>query len=189
MGIDENTVIKSGYNKGIVDYLIQNNKLEKNIDDFIDEKMQITDMYNAIDMNKESINQNLTIKNALIKSDLVTLSVGMNDLLYLKSIGTENNSYKYLNELIKDIDELLKLIRKYCKEDILFIGAHPVDIIPEEWVSYFNKKVKILCDYYNIMYLDIENELSCHKKTKFLNEECYSSIENKIKEYIDNELF
>ena len=38
-----------------------------------------------------------TIKNALIKADLLTLSIGMNDFIYKMGIDKQNN----INELLK----------------------------------------------------------------------------------------
>ena len=45
----------------------------------------------------------------------------MNDLIYKSKF--ETNLYEYTDDLINDIENLLKLIRKYNKDEIYFIQS------------------------------------------------------------------
>ena len=69
-----------------------------------------------------------SIKNALIKADLVTLSIGMNDFLYKMNLDVEEFSmeelYDYVDEMSEDTDTLLRLLREYCKEDIMMTNYY-----------------------------------------------------------------
>lgn len=77
----------------------------------------------------------------------MTLSIGSNDVvskLLLKNNYTKEELYNYLDEYLKDIENLFKLMRQYCKEDIVFIGYYNIfnDDTYNEYFEYLNKKVK-----------------------------------------------
>ena len=69
------------------------------------------DLIDYIEENKEIVveGKKKTIKNALIKADLVTLSIGSNDVvskLLLKNNYTKEELYNYLDEYLKDIQKI-----------------------------------------------------------------------------------
>ena len=150
------------YNKEIYHKLKNNNKLEKYINIFSKKDYRTTDLINDINNNKEVEETNKTIKNALIKSDLITLSIGTNDII--SKINTEkaltkidyNRLYKNIDEIINDLDKLLKLIREYCKEDIILIGINiqTEDEKLNEIINYANEKFKEISEKYKIYYID-----------------------------------
>ena len=67
-----NEIIKNNYQK--------NKKLEKYINDFSKEDYRTTDLIRDIKDNKK-VNK-IAIQNALIKSDILTLNIGINDINY-----------------------------------------------------------------------------------------------------------
>ena len=109
-------------------------------------------------------NKEKTVKNALIKADLLTLSIGMNDFIYKMSIDENNNLndlYSYVDEVMLDLDKLLSIIRTYCKEDIIITNYYvPVNLINEnnkKMIEYANKSLMEIVKQYNINYIDISN--------------------------------
>ena len=162
LGMTKEGYYEKSYTIYIKEYLEEKKKLEIFIDDYETQGYRITDLINDINNNKEVEETNKTIKNALIKSDLITLSIGTNDII--SKINTEkaltkidyNRLYKNIDEIINDLDKLLKLIREYCKEDIILIGINiqTEDEKLNEIINYANEKFKEISEKYKIYYID-----------------------------------
>ena len=101
------------------------NNLEIYINEFSNEDLRLTDVINNIEKNIEikKGNKKISIKHALIKADILTLSLGNNELLY-KIKTQSNNLYDTIDQIIDDYDNLLNVIRTYCKEKIFVIGIN-----------------------------------------------------------------
>ncbi len=151
------------YNDYLCNYIIKKNILEKYIKEFIEEDYRTTDLIRDIEDNRAVIinNKKQTIKNALIKADLVTLSIGMNDLYYkVNTINLETEDiYNHIEEMMKDIDKLFSLLRKYCKEDIVILNYFKTSSLLdndkiEEIFNYANTLLKEKSNKYKIYYLE-----------------------------------
>ena len=108
------------YNNIITNQLIKTKKLEKNVNKFSKKDYRTTDLIRDIKDNKKIENQ--TIQNALIKADILTIYIGINDINYKIGDNSKENLYNYTDQVLLDIEELLKLVRTYSKEKIYFIG-------------------------------------------------------------------
>lgn len=160
-----------GYTDYIKDYLIIENKLEKHVNYSQLGSYRITDLINDINNNNELIidNQIKTLKNTLVKADIITISVGENDLLYRLSFESNENLYLYANEIIKDIDVLLNIVRKYSKEEIYFLGYYQPLFLSEnkkvtEIIDYLNDQAKKLSINYNVKFINLNNIFFNNKK-------------------------
>lgn len=156
------------YNDYIRDYIDNKDILEKYVDGFIIDDYRITDLVRDIEDHKKIIinNKNQSIKNALIKADLVTLSIGMNELYYkLNTENLENNDiYDNIDEMMEDMDELFDLLRKYCKEDIIIINYFRSTALLnndkiKEYFNYANTMLKNKSAEYKIHYVEIDKTL------------------------------
>lgn len=161
-----NDTTNTSYDTYVASYLKKINKLETHIQKFSYNDMRITDLIKSIEENK-IINLNkkeITIKHALIKADLLTLFLGNAELKY--KIDTTNylnidDLYDYVDEEINDMNKLIALIRKYCKEDIILIGTY----YESDWkdlnkiVNYYNKKLEELLNKYEVTFIDINKEM------------------------------
>ena len=85
------------------DYFIEINKQEKYINYFTSKDYRTTDLIRDVEDNKMVLqdNKKQTIKNALIKADLVTLNIGSNDLYYKlnSDVDSEEEIYNYIDEI------------------------------------------------------------------------------------------
>lgn len=124
--------------------LINNNELNYYNILFLDKKNRITDVINDIKYKKE-INGK-TIQNYIIKSDYITLNIGYNDF---NSILDDQNIYENIDKIMVDLEELFKLIRKYCKEEIEFLEIKTNSKIDK----YLETQIKKLCTKYKIKYI------------------------------------
>lgn len=194
LGITKQGYYEKNYNDYIKEYLENKNKLEIYINDYVTYGQRITDIINDINKNKEIEESNKTIKNALIKADLITLSIGTNDIEALIDNQNKltkidyNKIYKNINNIIIDLENLLKQIREYCKEDIILIGLNinTKDEKLNEILNYTNEKFKEQSEKYNIKYIDrYENNL---EEKIYPTKEEYETLGNKIIEEINNNL-
>ena len=195
-GEGSNGKIVKGYGINIKNYLKEKGILETYIDKFAENGKRTTDLINDINSNKtiEINKKQIKIQNALIKADLVTLSIGANDILNkinIEQVIEYNQIYNYIDDLNKDLEKLLKLIREYCKEDIILIGYYnPYPYLNNKKTNdifdYLNQKYKKTAKKYNIYYLEIDdifkenpnflpNENDIHP-----SEEAYKAISKQI---------
>ncbi len=158
--------IKKHYEKNLKNYVNYSS-----IDDY-----RVMDLMNDINDNKEIIydNEDYNLQNLLIKANLITISIGMNDLIYKKNID-----YNYVDELLNDIEELLILIRKYNKDKIYFLGFYNI-INNNELIEYANKKIESICDRNKINYVDISGLAKYVIKDAYPTNDGYTYITEQI---------
>lgn len=174
--------IEYGYKNHIKEYLDENNKLEKYIDIY-DPDVRITDIIRDIKENKKC--ENKTFKNILIKADLITLSLGYNDLI--SKIDKYNNydMHKYIDTYLNDLEELFTLLRMYDKEKIIMIGYYnPYSSSYNNMINYINNKVENLCLKYKIDFIDIF-DMKEYIDNNYIIIEGQHIIFDRIREYID----
>ena len=140
------------------------------------EDYRVMDLINDINDNKEFIynNKTYTFDNLLVKANFITVSIGIDDLIYKEEL-----SYDFIDQLLSDIEELLKIIRKYNKDKIYFVGFYKTKNM-DKYLDYTNKKLKIVCENYNINYIDISN-------LKTINQKSNLYISDKIINFTKNE--
>lgn len=175
---------KIPYIDKITDDLKEKNSLEKYIKDFNKDKYRITDYINMIDSNKnvKIKGKNQSIKNALIKSDVIVLEVGYDDI-YSKTVYKEDKEaiYDYIDEVNKDMNELLNKARLYSKEDIFLIIKTNNKLIEEKLNNYMLDKLKVTSHKYNVETINVDiNEIGAEEKlyTK-LKSKIFTSLFNK----------
>lgn len=113
-----------------------------------DDDYRVMDLINEIRDNLKI--ENRTIQNLLIKSNVIVISIGVNDLEYKKELN-----YKYIDEFISDMENLLNLIRKYNKDKIYFLGYYNKN----KYYDYVNKTLRNICKENKITYIDIEKPI------------------------------
>lgn len=197
LGMTKDGYYELSYTNYIKEYLEEKGKLETYIDDYLTQGYRITDIINDINNNKEIEETKKTLKNALIKADLITISIGTNDII--AKIDNENKLskidynklYKNINEITNDLDKLLNLIREYCKEDIILIGIY-INTNNEklnEIINNANEKFKETANKYNITYIDLLNTLEKKQELNiYLTKEEYKQLGNTAIDIINNNL-
>ena len=171
----------NGYNTYIEKYLKKTNKLN-NYTTFANKDMSINNLYTNILINKKNI------KSILRESEIITLSIGLNDLRYKLSITNNINNYK-LNKIISDINidinKLLTEISKYYKNTIYIIGYYykdSDDIYLAKGIKELNKlfkKKKIVFIYDKKIQNNNKNYL-INPNNIYLNKEGYRLIGLKL---------
>ena len=168
-----------GYSYYVKKYLMDDDLLERYSDDYAKVDTRITDIINDINNNKKVTtgDGSFSLKNALIKADLITLNISSSDVFNKlnKKDVIYNEVYDYIDDLAYDLDNLFKLMREYCKEDILMIGPYNPfsDINSLDVYEYFNKKYRDVCEKYDVIYVDLSD-------VNELNGESYELIGNRV---------
>lgn len=153
-----------GYNDYLKDYLKYHNKLNLYFNNFSYNDMTINDLYKDILINVKD-NQNDTIKQALRESNLLTISIGLNDLIYNKSLMsciTVTKERQIINKTLTDFDRLINELRKYYKYDIYLVGYYnfyPQETVERSLLNKLNKKYKDYCSKNDITYVEINENL------------------------------
>lgn len=157
--VNIDTTNQMKYNDKIVNEIKKEHKLEKYINYFSKKDYRTTDLIKDIESNKKINNQ--TIQNALIKSDILTLYVGINDINYKIANTNKEELYKYTDQVLEDIEILLKMIRDYSKEKIYVIGYdNNIGISYNDYFNYTNKRLKSICEEYKINFVKNNNILN-----------------------------
>lgn len=190
-----------GYTEHIKDYLNDKKVLEVYVNGRISDNKRTIDIVNDIKNNVDVVvnNKTKTFQNVLIKADLITLSIGSNDLL--SNIKFDNDFtitelYNKLDQVIFDYETLFKIMREYCKEEIILVGLYNNISNTDEIVKFFeyaNKKISILANSYDIDYVNINNDFYndsyfSNNNRQLPNKDGYSVIANKIINIIDEKL-
>ena len=197
-GMDE----KFTWNQKIVNELKKKKKFEVYINEFSNMNLRTTDLIYQIKNNeKKMVNgEEKSIKNALIKADLVTLSIGMNDFLYKMNLDVEEFSmeelYDYVDEMSEDTDILLRLLREYCKEDIMMTNYYvPRNLNSDKankMIYYANKRLESMAEAYQIEIIDLStytvNSSYFDYDTALLSEKGEEELGNEVMEVVNKTL-
>lgn len=151
-GINNFNTVNNSYSNNIKEYYKKNLYKYVNYSSYDD--YRVMDLINDINYNKNITyeGKEYNLQNLLIKANLITLSIGMNDLIYKSKYNT--NNYEYTDTLLKDIENLFILIRKYNKDEIYFLSFYNV-INNQDLIEYANKRLEIICKKNKIKFVDI----------------------------------
>ena len=179
-GINNFNKVNNSYSNNIKDFYkdtLENYVNHSSYDDY-----RVMDLINDINYNKvvEYNNKEYKLQNLLIKANLITISIGMNDLIYRKNIST--NLYEYTDELINDIENLLKLIRKYNKDEIYLLSFYNI-IDNDSLIKYVNNRIEIICNKNKINFVNIKELNKYIIDNIYPTNDGYEYITNKILDF------
>ena len=189
----------SSYTDYIYEYIKQNNKNASLNKDYIEEDLRIKDLIEEIKNPSPTSSKNLS--QALKKADLITLSIGSEELFSkLRSTYNLNNfNYKNIDNLLNNTTLLLKEIRKITNKKIYIIGYYNSIKITDdnkEYIdkifNYINSSYKNIEKNYNVKYIDIYNDFKNNnlyipnQNNAFPSLHGYKLIANKIIKQIES---
>lgn len=155
-GLNQNLVVTEGYSNKIKTYLEQENKLKGYNDSFTDKDYRITDLLRAIEYNDEVTinNDNISINELLKKADIITVSVGMNELYY-KLLINNDNIYSYIDAMLEDMEILLNRIDRYNHNKVFVLGYYNITGENNDIFNYANYKLKSIVTEEGFEYIDM----------------------------------
>jgi lysophospholipase L1-like esterase len=192
----------STYGKSFTDYfatyLKNKNKLKSFNKEFVQKDYRTTDIIKDIENDKKIlINDNyISINQAILNADLITISTGINELFYKLNYNNIkknqiNTIYEYINEMFSDIEKLIIKIRKIDNCKIYLIGFYnPLKNIDDETIEnifeYIDNRFEGLESYKHIIFIDIYDGFKESKyylpsdKIYFPSLEGYNYIANQL---------
>ena len=157
LGVNSYGVRQYGYSDYVKDYLDRENKLKDFDNTYTNANYRITDLIKVIEYNEvKSVNgKDININQLLKKADIITLSIGMNELYYKLKMN-DTNIYNYMNDILDDMQLLLNKVNKFNHKKVFVLGYYNVINCQEE-INYINTKLKIMVENEGFEYVDLSN--------------------------------
>ncbi len=159
LGENAYSQVDYGYSDYVKDYLSEEQKLNKYIKSFSKKDASISSLYQDIVLNKKIVldEKEYNIKQTLRESNILTISIGLNDLIYKLSIANSLNDTtidRIISEIEADFNQLITEIRKYYPNDIYVVGYY--NVYKDSYL--FEKAIKKLNEIYqnndDVIYID-----------------------------------
>lgn len=188
-GINEYGVVSYGYNGYVKDYLYQEKKLEKYNQTFTNSDYRITDILKMLEYNETKDNQ--TLNRLIKKADIITISLGMNELYY-KLDNNNQKIYTYIDTMMSDLDKIFNYIDIFKHEKVFILGYYNITGNNQDIFNYANYKLKELSEKRNFIYIDLskvfDNNPSYFSKSNnyIPNSKGYEKISQIIVENLKN---
>lgn len=188
-GTNEYGVVSYGYNDYVKEYLSQNKLLEGYNKTYTSDDYRVIDIIKALEYNERKDNYSL---NRLIKrADIITISLGMNEIYY-KLEKNNQNIYTSIDNMLANYSKVLAYISKFHHDKVFVLGYYNVYEANNDIFSYANYKLKEICSENKFIYVDLSSPLSNNPKyfpnrESFIpNNEGYQKISQIIVENLKN---
>ena len=188
-GTNEYGIVSYSYNDYVKDYLEENKLLEEFNKTYTNNDYRIIDLIKILEYNE--IKDNYSLNRLIKKADIITISLGMNELYY-KLEKKDQNIYTYIDNMINNYNILLKKINKFQHKKVFVLGYYNVHKHSDDIFDYANFKLRKICEYNDYIYVDLAKTLSNNpiyfeKKDSFIpNRKGYEKISQIIVENLKN---
>lgn len=148
-------------------YLEEKKLLTGYNDYFTNEDYRIVDLIHHIEENTQTPSEKSpnTINQLIKKADIITLSIGMNELYYKLTKNTEN-IYTYVDNMLEEYETLLKLITEFPHKKVYMIGFYNVTNKSHDVFTYANYHLSYLAKKYNCVFVNTQKIIN--RPTAFL---------------------
>ena len=187
-GINSFNVKDIGYNELVKESLYQKNQLGQFNNYFYNKT--ISGLLKDIQNNRTIWidNHEYYIKKVLRESDIIVVSVGMEELFY------HYDNKAYFDKMYSDIEKLILEIRKYAQGKIIFLGyfnpTNYYDSDIDEFFCNMDNRLNNILKEHNAIYIslyELVKENTCQDKypSPFLNRNGYIMIARMIEKYLE----
>lgn len=178
------------FNDYLSEYLNENNTIENYYKNFSEADETIVSLLNKININISSIEKKIKIKQAIQKSDIITISLGMDELNNYASKKLLGSSK--INAFLNKYEELLNNITRLNKNKIFVISLYESNLINASKIAKINDELKKICQKYQVNYVDIteikkEPSYFIEKNNYYPNYKGQKFIFEKIKEVLNSQ--
>lgn len=189
---DDGNISKYNYTDSIKYYLTSKNKLKGFNNSFVDKDYRITDLLRIIKYKEEIVvnNDHISINELLKKADIVTISLGMNELYY-KILVDNNNIYSYIDGMLSDMELLLKEVDRYNHKKVIVLGYYNTTDNNKDIFNYVNYKLKNIVNKRGFEFVDVDKIINnntnyfTNNTNFYLNNGGYQKISQIIVEKIN----
>ena len=188
-GINNYGVVSYGYNDFVKDYLKSKGKLKEYNKVFTNSDYRVDDILKILEYNEKKDDYSL---NRLIKkADIITISLGMNEIYY-KLDQNNQNIYTYIDNMLNNYNLILEYINKFHHKKVYILGYYNSLGTSSDIFNYANYKLQELCHQNNFEYLNLSqvfdnNPLYLPQMPSFIpNLQGYEKISQLIVENLPN---
>lgn len=174
------------YSDYIKDELQSRKCLDKFIKGFNEKDQRVKDLSLYIEKNTEITvgKETIPIQQAINKADIITLSIG-SDELYTKEKITE----KDIKNFASNLEILYKKIKKYAQNKVIVLGLYYVMDINTMVTDKINLEIEELCKRYGFTYIDTrliinQEDYFADLKSHYITYRGHKEISKKILEEI-----
>lgn len=187
------------YQDYVIDYFKENKVLKKYNKNFLRENYNTETFLDLINNSETSINEGEkeTITKAIDRSNLITISLGNNELEEIINKNKRMIDYKEIDNIFINYDKILSKIRLLTKTPIIIIGYFNTydkkDSNIDKTYIYAESKLNDFLEYENTYIIKLYNEFKNSIYTEKLDKiapsiEGYKYISNKIIEIYNLEI-
>lgn len=187
------------YQDYVIDYFKENKMLKKYNKNFLRENYNTEIFLDLINNSETSINEGEkeTITKAIDRSNLITISLGNNELEEIINKNKRMINYKEIDNIFINYDKILSKIRLLTKTPIIIIGYFNTydkeDSNIDKTYIYAESKLNDFLEYENTYIIKLYNEFKNSIYTEKLDKiapsiEGYKYISNKIIEIYNLEI-
>lgn len=174
------------YSDYIKDELQSRKCLDKFIKGFNEKDQRVKDLSLYIEKNTEITvgKETIPIQQAINKADIITLSIG-SDELYTKEKITE----KDIKNFASNLEVLYKKIKKYAQNKVIVLGLYYVMDVSTMVTDKINLEIEELCKRYGFTYIDTrpiinQEDYFADLKSHYITYRGHKEISKKILEEI-----
>lgn len=186
--------VNYGYSDYFKDYLEKNNLLQIYNKNYTSKTKTITDLYNDLLLDEVITldTENYSIRRLLSDADIVSISIGLNDIILESSKEkyiTEYKEERIIDRITDKYKTLIKEIKKYYKKKIYIIGYYKNNTRYDNLITRLNTEYKKIAKDNEDIFIDTEfmsqNEKYFDNPDSYYpNNLAYKEISKKmIKEY------
>ncbi len=193
LGLNSYKINNYGYSDYIKDYLMKSKKLKTYTKNYCSKNKLIKELEYDIITNKKVVEKGkkYNLKSILRESNLITLSIGLDDIKYeLVKNDLNIESTKVVDKIYTKYKKLFKLINSYYPHKIILIGYNENSINNKSIKLIINKLNTKLIKNKDIIFI---NTTSFMKQSYYLNNHTiypntsgYKAISTKIVDKIKN---
>lgn len=153
------------FNDYLRDHYEENSHIEEYITEFSDAEETSQTLLLKLKNNYTIEGTNLSITQAIAKSKILTIAIGMYELNQ-RELNRED-----IEEYLQNMEQILKLIRIYQKKEVFLLSLYETDRMKSSYVKEINERLKELSLLNHMHYIDMED--ICLNKTFFFNNKSY----------------
>lgn len=171
------------YNDYIKEYF-DNKKLLKNYDNkYAIKNYKINELINDLKTNDLKTNEELYIKQILHKADIITLSIGEEELSKLSM--TKDLNLKYIKNFLNAYDNLLFLLKEITDAKIVLIGFYENIYLNKSNIVILNSELSNIAIKYQAVFINIsdlifKDEYLFSKNSIYFNYKAHKEIAEMI---------
>lgn len=153
IGMMSSNIVGYSYNDYLKEYYETKNDLDSYNNEFSEQHLTIENLNMYLEKNVKGSKTKVPIKQILAKADLITINIGMDELIDYSTKNMLNE--KRIDTFILNYNEFIKQIRSFYDKEILIVGLYPFYNLDNNSIYEINNRIKKIAGNNKVKFLDI----------------------------------